>query len=647
MAIQTEGPDPIEAALSLAPKANLEQDDSDNSDAGSFLDDATKDFLPSSWVGSEEKKTVFRYKPRKRGAMKVKVEVAKQSSKALAVARRPTSNQEPQPTPSPSSSETELRSPAIDGTTSTLVTSITPQTPISSTTSTTMCQQSTVTIGRLQVQASFIRQPRSPLEALQEQVKSLKHEVGKKDRDVKSANQRAAASELARAKSEDEKKKIEKELAANKKVLERAIQVNPRRAEELRELKKDRDDIEGQRQKATSELKKLREKHEALTKRLAMSGKKLNVVEDGLTNANARISMIAIEKAGLDITMGQLTRAATTQRATVQRYQDELRQERADNARLQNENRDLSTQISTLTERLRLAQALSTRVAASSRVSAETQTAITDLRNLRRSNDRLTRNYNILLRDYDQIKQARDTKENEHREALNVQATLRQNIDLWQEINRLNEQSSSRLKHEIAELKKSQDLLSPLVKIGVDIRLRNLELARETALDVPTSDLDGAIILSGNVAAHRANGAVDAAIFEAGLVPDGYIEEASKVFKALYHCQPSDYPTQWVSGIKRLLDCRGTIKTVKAVAGSADCSALESAHSRLDSELCTQHDNLWSREDFDTDPSVEERLLRLEVTTEEIVDIKRSKNSRCRRARYSVSCIFTLGDQAN
>lgn len=645
MAIQTEGPDPIEAALSLAPKANLEQDDSDNSDAGSFLDDDTEDFLPPSWVGSEEKKTVFRYKPRKRGAMKVKVEVAKQSSKALAVARRPTSNQEPQPTPSPSSSETELCSPAINGTTSTLVTSITPQTPISSTTSTTMCQQSTVTIGRLQVQASSFVNHDRPLRLCKSKSNLSSTKWEKKDRDVKSANHRAAASELAHAKLEDEKKKIEKELAANKKVLERAIQVNPRRAEELRELKKDRDDIEGQRQKATSELKKLREKHEALTNRLAMSGKKLHVVEDGLTNANARISMIAIEKAGLDITMGQLTRAATTQRATVQRYQDELRQERADNARLQNENRDLSTQISTLTERLRLAQALSTRVAASSRVSAETQTAITDLRNLRRSNDRLTRNYNILLRDYDQIKQARDTKENEHRETLNVQATLRQNIDLWQEINRLNEQSSSRLKHEIAELKKSQD--SPLVKIGVDIRLRNLELARETALDVPTSDLDGAIILSGNVAAHRANGAVDAAIFEAGLVPDGYIEEASKVFKALYHCQPSDYPTQWVSGIKRLLDCRATIKTVKAVAGSADCSALESAHSRLDSELCTQHDNLWSREDFDTDPSVEERLLRLEVTTEEIVDIKRSKNSRCRRARYSVSCIFTLGDQAN
>ena len=645
MAIQTSEPDPTATEPSLASKATLEHDFNDDSDAGSFLDDDTEDFLPSSWVGSDEKKTVSGYKPRKRGAMKVKIEVAKQPSEAPAVARRPTLKQEPQTTPSPSSSDSELRSPAINGTNSTLVTSATRQTSISSTTSATMSQHSTVTIGRLQVQASLIRQPRSPLEALQEQVKSLRHEVEKKNRDVKSANQKATASELARAKSEDDKKKIEKESAANKKVLERAIQANPRRAEELRELKKDRDDIEGQRQKATSELKKLREKHEALTKRLAMSGKKLSVVENDLTNANARITMIAIEKAGLDISIGKLTRAATTQRATVQRYQDELRQERADNDRLQNENRDLSTQISTLTEQLRLAQALSTRVAASSRVSEDMLTAITDLRNLRRSNDRLMRNYHILLRDYNQAKQARDTKENELREALDVQATLRQSIDTWQEINRVNEQSISHLRNDIKDLKKSRDLLSPLVKVGVDIRLRTLELARETALDVPTSDLDRAIILSGNVAAHRANGAVDAAIFAAALVPDGYVEEASRVFKTLYLRQPSEY--DWGSQVSRLLDCRATIKTVKAVFGSGDCSDLESDHSSLDSELSTQYDNAWLKEYFQTDPTVEERLLRLEEITEKIVDIKRSKGSRYRKARYSVSCIFTLGDQTN
>ncbi|PVH78782.1 hypothetical protein DL98DRAFT_533502 [Cadophora sp. DSE1049] len=210
----------------------------------------------------------------------------------------------------------------------------------------------------------------------------------------------------------------------------------------------------------------------------------------------------------------------------------------------------------------------------------------------------------------------------------------------------LKDQAILHLTTEISDLKKSQNLLSPLVKIGVDIGLRNLELARETALEIPTGDLGKAIILSGNVAAHRANGAVDAAIFEAGLVPEGYVEEASKVFKTLYLCQPSDYPTQWGSQIKRALDCRATIKTVKAMAGSADCSDLEGEHSSLDLELCTLHDNMWVKEDFQTDPTVEERLLRLEEITEDIVDIKRSKGSRRRRARYSdVDCYAYDNDE--
>ncbi|KAK0100366.1 hypothetical protein ONS95_008320 [Cadophora gregata] len=403
------------------------------------------------------------------------------------------------------------------------------------------------------------------------------------------------------------------------------------------QILKERDEIEGQRQKGTSELKKLREKHEALVKRLCESEKKLSATEEDLTNANARINMIAIEKSGLDLAIGALNRAARNHNSTIQRAKAELRQEQKISAALQAENSDLRAQLT-------VSQAMSNLFAASTRASSETQTAIADLRNLQRSNDRLNRDYSQLVRDYDEAKKARDLMETEYRDVLRRQTALEKILDASKETVRLKDQLISHLTSENSDLKQNKDLLGPLVKIGVDIRLRNLEFARETTLDVPSSDLDRAIILSGNVAAHRANGAVDAAIFEAGLVPDGCIEEASKVFMSLYLCQPSQYPTQWGSQIKRVLDCRATIKTVKAVAGSAGCSNLENEHSSLDLELCTLHDDMWVKEDFQADPSVEERLLGLEEITEDIVDIKRSKGGRRRRARFSDVDYYSYDD---
>lgn len=139
------------------------------------------------------------------------------------------------------------------------------------------------------------------------------------------------------------------------------------------------------------------------------------------------------------------------------------------------------------------------------------------------------------------------------------------------------------------------------MKFGVEIRLRNLELARETALAVPTSDLDRAFILSDNAAAHRANGAVDAAVFEDGLVPEGFIEEATRVFRALYQIGPSEYSNHWRSRVKRMLDCLATVKTVKAVAGSRDCADLTSEHNNLYNELCDFHADNSKKCDVETD----------------------------------------------
>lgn len=126
----------------------------------------------------------------------------------------------------------------------------------------------------------MVRQPRSAIETLQEQVKSPKRDVERKDRDVKSANQRAAASESARAKGENEKRKIQAEMESKSSLLEAAIKNNTEMEKEWGSLKLDCAVIKEQRLKVTSELRRLREKHEAVAKRLSESSKKLSAARE-------------------------------------------------------------------------------------------------------------------------------------------------------------------------------------------------------------------------------------------------------------------------------------------------------------------------------------------------------------------------------
>lgn len=99
----------------------------------------------------------------------------------------------------------------------------------------------------------------------------------------------------------------------------------------------------------------------------------------------------------------------------------------------------------------------------------------------------------------------------------------------------------SELEKEVTSLEKDRDLKAPLIQPAVDIRLRYFEYARETALGISRAEVDRAVIMNGNIAAHRANSALDAAIFKAGLVPEHYLETATKVFEHLYLVLPSEY----------------------------------------------------------------------------------------------------------
>ena len=184
------------------------------------------------------------------------------------------------------------------------------------------------------------------------------------------------------------------------------------------------------------------------------------------------------------------------------------------------------------------------------------------------------------------------------------------------------------LKSDIAKLEGDGDLKAPLLQIGVNIRLRNFEHARETLFGISRSDVDRSIIANGNVAAHSANGAVDASMFKAGLIPEVYLEEATEVFERMYQIEPSKYGSSCPKYL-RLADCRATLDTLKAFRGrNGNASAhLRDQHDDIDGRLTELHSSL-SRREFEADKEVGDLIERLEFLTTEIVQVDRSRGSR-------------------
>jgi hypothetical protein len=187
------------------------------------------------------------------------------------------------------------------------------------------------------------------------------------------------------------------------------------------------------------------------------------------------------------------------------------------------------------------------------------------------------------------------------------------------------EKSIKELKSKVSDVERDRDLKAPILQIGIDIRLRNLEHAAETVLKVPRDEIDGAIIMNGNNAAHRANGAVDAALFQAGLVPEDYMERAEEIFEEMYTVAPSEYGG-WSPKVLRLIDCRATIKTVKAFRRHASLD-LREQHSEIDSELLELHKLLGQRS-FESSKVVRESIEELELLTTKIVEADRSRGGR-------------------
>ncbi|KAL2074857.1 hypothetical protein VTL71DRAFT_8636 [Oculimacula yallundae] len=390
---------------------------------------------------------------------------------------------------------------------------------------------------------------------------------------------------------------LAQDLHREKKRLRRALK-------ELAELRRDRDELDEQRHKTTTDLKRLRERHHKSTDKLAEYRLRLQDQDRTLDRERANAQILRQEVEEKDEEIDQLTKDWAKAKSRLQRNRDKLDRERAEVSRLNTCLSDVKTQ---------------------RYPSSENQDALASLRILRTSHEELKREYATSLEDQKALKTESASLEEDCSRLRSDRDAARKTLVVVKAQNASQTQSIAALLKTISDLEKTRDLIQPVLQIGVDIRLRNLETAREILLKIKQGEKDRAILLSGNVAAHRANGAVDAALFMAGLVPEDYLPQASRVFEKLYQVSPEDYGC-WSPMVLRMIDCQATIATIQVQHHfkKFDTTHLRNEHDRLHGFLTSRHKKL-SPGEFEGDPKAKELLARIEDIMEEIVDLSRGK----------------------
>jgi len=120
-------------------------------------------------------------------------------------------------------------------------------------------------------------------------------------------------------------------------------------------------------------------------------------------------------------------------------------------------------------------------------------------------------------------------------------------------------------------------LVKPLVNIGVSLRLRFLQQAREAIYNHHPTPAEVKVIKRGNEAAHRGNGLADAALFKAQLVDEDHA--LARVFRRLYRCLPTEYlNTNEVTMLSKILDFEASVMAVKRVKDNSASASLRESH---------------------------------------------------------------------
>jgi hypothetical protein len=627
-----------------------------DSDDGTFLDDDTEDFLPTGWTGKTERRPGYEknQEPNSPQNLSAPGLTVSSSNTTIASIRADLQHAESYTVPEvPVSSPLTSQNPVfgIQSTTSECLN----LSPTFKTTKVTCLQSEhlpivanrifpnlsaeahdhfssmpeaykesnssmeTVLVSRLKVPVTMVPKPKTLIETLQDEVRSLKHESEKKDRDLKTAKNKAkdayAEAELLKSKNAE---KLQRELQELRKEL------NAQHELRFMELRHECDEIEGQRQKATSDLRKLRELHERLKGEKKESQKNLHLEKGKLANLMRLSDTYKSERDKYCMIIG-LEKAATNQAKS--RVQDLER-------RLASERRSQNTLNAQLSQSNFENESLRTQVA--SRSSSQDTAA---------RYNRLLNEHRRLKRDYDRVVEEQEDARDLEREvdelrALRVSSKTELNktrSDLSIAKARISNQSETitELTEEVSRLESDRDILAPIVKIGVDIRLRYLEDAREIALGIPRGDIDRAVIMNGNNAAHRANGVADAVLFKQELIPDENLIDAKRIFEDLYCNPPSNY-TCCTPKVDKMLDCRATIRTVKAVNNGTGSVDQRDEHMEIVNQLVKMHKDM-SNDKFEQDEGVGELIEKLVQLTDEIVEVDRSRYNGRRRYRQSVS----------
>ena len=180
----------------------------------------------------------------------------------------------------------------------------------------------------------------------------------------------------------------------------------------------------------------------------------------------------------------------------------------------------------------------------------------------------------------------------------------------------------ARLQRILSASKKREELIKPLLDVGVSLRLRFLVQARETIYNRPPSATEAKVLTKGNEAAHRGNGLADAALFKAKLVDEDDV--LARVFRRLYRCSPIDYlePNE-LTMLRKALDCEASVMTVQRFRGASASASLRQEHVKLMEKLVSSLSESASIGAWEQNPSHKEWLAILESVTAGIVKVDR------------------------
>ncbi|KAE9378746.1 hypothetical protein N431DRAFT_450690 [Stipitochalara longipes BDJ] len=224
--------------------------------------------------------------------------------------------------------------------------------------------------------------------------------------------------------------------------------------------------------------------------------------------------------------------------------------------------------------------------------------------------------YNANLKS--KLAEAEETSERLEKENEDLKSTIKgSEADLKREARK-----TAKLQKDISVSVRREELLKPLLDVGVSIRLRFLQQAREPIYNHRPTPEESKILKKGNEAAHRGDGLADAALFKAKFVDDDHV--LAKVFRRLYRCRPTDYldPNE-VTMLSRMLDCEASIMVVRRVRDTSGSAPLRKNLLILQEKLYSSLTRSTSIIAWEENPTHKTWLANLENITAKIVKIDR------------------------